>query len=77
MKKIFLINLILLSCFAYGADISDLTSPKPFLGRMANSDKVESKTIKKQEENLEKKAEISPNKEQNQTIEEQSENSIN
>ena len=76
MKKILLINMILLSLTAYSADLSDLTSPKPFLGRMSNSDKVESRTIKK-DDDIEQKAQINANKEETQTITEQNSDSIN
>ena len=76
MKKILLINVILLSLAAYSADLSDLTSPKPFLGRMSNSDKVESRTIKK-DDDIEQKAQINANKEETQTITEQNSDSIN
>ena len=44
MKKIVFIGLILLFPLGFCTDLSDLTSPKPFLGRIANSDKIESKT---------------------------------
>ena len=76
MKKILLINVILLSLAAYSADLSDLTSPKPFYGRISNSDKVESRTIKK-DDDIEQKAQINANKEETQTITEQNSDSIN
>ena len=66
MKKIILASFILFSSFAYCADLSDLTKPKPFLGRMANSDKIEIKTIKNNEINNKKTEE--PTKEQTAKI---------
>ena len=76
MKKILFITLILLSPLAFCENLSDLTSPKPFLGRMSNSDKPELNTIKK-EEKKQQKAEITSNQNENQTIQEQTTNSIN
>ena len=49
MKKIFLISLILFFPIALCTELSDLKEPKPLMGRMANSNKVESNDTEKKE----------------------------
>ncbi len=42
MKKILLNLILLLLPYSYAINVSDLVEPKPFMGRLSNTDKVES-----------------------------------
>lgn len=46
MKKIILLSLILLNSGAFCITLSDLSKPRPLMGRYANTDKVESIVLK-------------------------------
>ena len=60
MKKELILLLILFSFIKANAlEVSDLIEPKPFLGRMANTDKVET-LIEKDNKIAEQKAQLSP-----------------
>ena len=59
MKKYIILSLILLNSPIFAIEYKDLTEPKPFLGKIANTDKVE--TIEKTEIKAEKqKAHLTP-----------------
>ena len=57
MKKILAI-LALLSLNSYAVQLSDLTQPMPLEGRLSNTDKVESRTIKIEQKIEQRKAEL-------------------
>ena len=57
MKKILAI-LALLSLNSYAIQLSDLTEPMPLEGRLSNTDKVESRTIKIEQKIEQRKAEL-------------------
>lgn len=76
MKKILAI-IALLTLNSYAVQLSDLTQPMPLEGRLSNTDKVESRTIKIEQKIEQRKAELitQQNKEENEPIEQTQVNS--